>query len=880
MKSRKAICSAAIGLGLFLSMWVGVPALPTRAQSSVPETLDLVLVIDNSNSMLDTDEWDLRIATARLLIDVASTDFEASRVRVGVVTFGDQAMRSTEGLVYANTIEHARDVVEAELQGNTLIEHAFREAYQMLEEAESYAKPHTTAVVFMTDGRPYDGRAESPEDYEQLFDNAQPWIDRLIENGTPVYIGAFNQEEEMPVLDRERWQAFADATGGEYDVVENIEGASEFFQRMIVQLIFGREPRMIIRGQVITPSEIVSEEFEVDAFIDRVAIAAVHTHQRAFIEARLFGPNGAGGEVEIRCGQENWAAEDVKCRGLEQDDTETVWTLVRPQPGTYRIEFKGGEGYIKAWNVSRAFGLVVVEPGVGVLLSPGDPLRLEVGLCETTWEAVRSCQEDPSESLVEGLNYPNEFLASLEMNVTVQDPSGAQSRPATMDYDSKHARFTYSVAQEAEPGVYRLDVVLYYGREIKRLGANSTNVYVGYLPAIQSLEVSEEEDDDLEGISALEPLELRVLIDNPDLAIPGSLMMTGSTLTYPNGDRVNVAPAAAPGITNLFTASLGPFDMLGTYTVEARLRGQVQVDENNLFEFGGVKQQPGMETVTFAVLPLVQPRLESVAVLSQTTTGQAIPVRAEVSLSRRAAEIPVIEATLVSPKGQAVASIALATQDEPFPSGHLAYAGELRAPSRPGDYTVRVSLEGGEPQTSVVVVRYPLWMRITIWAIGALVVVGIGYGVYWFVAVRDLVPRVVIGTLIVERKVEGGVLEREGEPVALSRDPRKEIPLSPYAPDPEVLAVKARLVGRVKDRREQVAPLLKMSRETDDVTVENVRGTELPLDEGVRIFTPNYQLTYRLGGEVSSPMMDMPLPPSDEESTLPPTEPRSGGINV
>jgi Mg-chelatase subunit ChlD len=881
MGARKAVYNTVSVLILLLLLWDSAFVSHAGAQSdTAPETLDLVFVIDNSNSMSGaagyppTDEYNLRIATARVLIDVASTDFEASRVRVGVITFGDQAVHQTEGLVYANAIARARDIVQPARQGNTVIEQAFRAAYQMLAEGGTYTGTHTAAVVFMTDGRPYDGYAHTPEDFGRLFDNAQPWIDRLAQAETPVYIAAFNPLEEIPVLDQERWQAFANTTGGEYYAVRNVEEASALFEDIIVKTIYGRKPDVILEGQFIEPGEVVSAEFEVDAFLDRLTIAAVHTHLQAnrYIEAGLFGPDGDGGEVEIRCGQQNQAAENLLCRGLEQDDTETVWTLVRPQPGTWRVELTGGEGYIKVWKAQRAFGLAFIRPRQDVLLSPGSPLEVEVGLCETDREAQKSCQHDPGTAVVGKLNYREEFLTRLQMTVAVQDPGGTQTQPATMTYDTIQTRFTHLVTQQAEHGIYRVDVVLYYGEAIKPLGANSTTVYVGYLPAIGPLAIAEKDDDRREGISALEPLELRVLLQNPELAVPGSLAMTGSTLTYPDGNQVSIAPTAASGVNNLFTATLGPFDAAGTYLVEARLSGQVQADEETLFDFGRVNQPQVVQTATFEVQPLAQPRLESVTVLSRTTTGQAIPVQASVPLSRRASQTPVVEAELFSPNGQVVSSIVLITRDNPFPSGQLTYAGELRAPGTPGRYTVRVSLADRGSQESAVVVQYPLWVRIGMWTAGLLALAGIGYGVYWYVAVRDLVQRVVIGTLIIEKKVAEGIYEQQGDPVALSSEPRREIWLLPYAPDPEVAAVRARLVGRVKNRRDLVEPLLKMDRETADVTVDGVRMSEQPLRNGVQILTPSYRITYRSGGESGSAV--------NVDITLPPSGPQSGGINV
>ncbi|MBM4430496.1 MAG: VWA domain-containing protein, partial [Chloroflexi bacterium] len=74
-----------------LMMGSVLPSASSAQEPGVPETIDLVLVIDNSNSMSGvpehtaTDPFNLRIATTRALIDVASTDFDASRVRIGVI---------------------------------------------------------------------------------------------------------------------------------------------------------------------------------------------------------------------------------------------------------------------------------------------------------------------------------------------------------------------------------------------------------------------------------------------------------------------------------------------------------------------------------------------------------------------------------------------------------------------------------------------------------------------------------------------------------------------------------------------------------------------------------------------------------------------------
>lgn len=845
---------------IFLMMGNVLPSATSAQEPGVPETIDLVLVIDNSDSLSGvpehtaTDPFNLRIATTRALIDVASTDFDASRVRVGVIAFGSETVRQTEkGLTKASEIARARDVAKPARQGNTVIATAFKEAYLMLEQGGSYTGTHNSAVIFMTDGRPYDGKATTPEDFKKLFDDAQPWIDKLAAKKTPVYIAAFNPDADAPVIDLQRWQAFARTTGGDFYAVKNIDEAAALFDRIMSVLIFGREPDWILSGQRIRPTERISQRFTIDAFLDRATIIAVHANleKRSYIEARLFGPDGNGGELEIRCGQENIAAaREVRCRGLEQEDTDTVWMLIQPQPGTWRVEFIGGDGYIKAWKTQRAFGLVFVKPRTGVLLPPGSPLDVEIGLCETSREARESCQKDPAAALVGALNYKDEFMKSLQMNLTIQEPTGAQARPIAMSYKPGNTRFTYSVTQQADPGVYRLDAVLYYGEQIKRLGANSITAYVGYLPAISSLTVTEKEDDKVEGLSAYEPLELRVLLQKPELAIPGSLTMVGSTLIYPNGDQVTITPTVVSGVNNAFVTPLGLFEVGGTYTVEAKLTGSIQVDKDNTLDFGGPNQPAVTKTLAFVIQPPIQPQLKSITVPSATTIGETIPVRAEVVLSRREAKISAVTAKLLSSGGQTVISTTLTTADKPYPSGQLTYVGNLRMPNSPGGYTVQVSLPEGKKQTTKIVVEYPLPLKVALWLIGLLVLAAVGYGIYWYTSVRDLVPRVVIGSLKIERKMDDGTYKQEGDPVGLSRQSHKEIPLSVYAPDPEVSAVNARLVGYVKNRRER-SIWLKMDRETDNVMVDGVGGKELPLVDGSQIITPNYRITYA-SGDVSS----------------------------
>lgn len=117
---------------------------------SQQQNLDIVVVLDNSGSMKDNDENDLRYQAARMLIDLL-----AEQDRIGFVTFADDAQLITPSLQLISSPDEGGNLKElvqgaSSEDGETNYTRALNTTFQLLGEDRG----NKQVVFFLTDGEP------------------------------------------------------------------------------------------------------------------------------------------------------------------------------------------------------------------------------------------------------------------------------------------------------------------------------------------------------------------------------------------------------------------------------------------------------------------------------------------------------------------------------------------------------------------------------------------------------------------------------------------------------------------------------------------------------------------------------------------------------
>lgn len=168
-------------------------------------SLDVILLIDNSNSMSDASDADgLRILAAQRLVDRMSDDAETShlRHRVAVVSFGLGVARSTPLIELPSDI--ARDRIYAETIDFSDFREPLNTALQLFAD-DRFEPGERKAVVLLTDGRPQlTATPLTKEELEAYFSDEGDLIDiirQLVAEDVQIYVVAIGDTDQ----DRSNW---------------------------------------------------------------------------------------------------------------------------------------------------------------------------------------------------------------------------------------------------------------------------------------------------------------------------------------------------------------------------------------------------------------------------------------------------------------------------------------------------------------------------------------------------------------------------------------------------------------------------------------------------------------------------------------------------
>jgi Mg-chelatase subunit ChlD len=299
---------------------------------TAPANVTVVIVIDNSGSMLENDPDDLRFAAARMfirLLDVGD--------RVAIVTFAKDASDSTELLTIAS--ETDRDVALAAaadrpVTGGTNMNAAFEKSASLLRQDTSGNQQY---VLFLTDGWP------GVPDLQPGDSGFDAWWEDTVEfahaGGAPVLGVALN----MTSGSTRYLEEVVAATGG---AVFEADDSTQLVHAYLA--IFGQ-----LKGRtVLEPSTVVSNEvygLEVPALIKRAYFVAISDEE----PSATVSVDGSPADAEV------WV--DRRFTVISADPGEDGHV----QPGEWLISLDQPASDVRAILVSR-FALTITAPIAGV----------------------------------------------------------------------------------------------------------------------------------------------------------------------------------------------------------------------------------------------------------------------------------------------------------------------------------------------------------------------------------------------------------------------------------------------------------------------------------------------------------------------------------
>lgn len=241
---RRTFFSILTALALFLLLWTSLSTSSNAQSGAQPgRPLDIILLLDNSRSMIRSDPTNLRVEAARMFVDyVASLASPENPPRVGVISYGGDIGRSVTLRLASDA--SVRAGIERELLEYTDFPLALQAAFDEFQQSGTFAFGRQGIVILMTDGRPCTIQLDiaqnqcvgTPEDFiSGHFQGAiTTAVERLHTEGVSLHVLGLGNEVEQ---DKTRWEALSASTDGAYVSAQTAEGLFDAYHRVVDDLL-------------------------------------------------------------------------------------------------------------------------------------------------------------------------------------------------------------------------------------------------------------------------------------------------------------------------------------------------------------------------------------------------------------------------------------------------------------------------------------------------------------------------------------------------------------------------------------------------------------------------------------------------------------------
>lgn len=335
------ICIAFLGLSFYLAQLVA-------AQSPRQRPQEVLLLIDNSNSMFEKDGVGsdpdlLRIQAARLFITYLGVDSGGVIHRLGVIFFGGEARL----VVPLTTL--AGDTRRAELA--QLIDNPQRMAWTnhqaALELAEELFKTSTSgattrrAVVLLTDGKPEWTTTPTEQETVETIARLHHVAGRFAVEKIPLFIILLqnNVTDADPEIERlyvPLWQEMVEATPpGHFYHARRSDELLDIYHDIVVKLTNRQTAGVVLETQVQTHT---LQPIEIEPNLQQVTF--VIRKSSPTLQVQIRRPNGQ----PVRTTE-----ADVQYGGQPGQSLEEIWAISLPAAGEWQIQISG-QGAVTVWK--------------------------------------------------------------------------------------------------------------------------------------------------------------------------------------------------------------------------------------------------------------------------------------------------------------------------------------------------------------------------------------------------------------------------------------------------------------------------------------------------------------------------------------------------
>ena len=345
LKWRLGGCCLIILLGMLLGC--GAIACLTKrafAQDRVPSSQQILLLIDNSQSMFDTNDPNLlRIEATRLFITYLGVDTNLTTQQLGIIFFGTEA-ETIVPLTVLNDDLKRTDLFELIAHPSDMGWTNPQAAFDLAEEMFAGAKARDTAqvAILLTDGKPEWRKNPSAGETEQVVARLRETAAGFAEKGIPLFTillhdaNTVTADPDIETIYAPLWQELAQMTpGGKFYRADRDEALVDIYHDIVISLTHRNSDGAVIKTTVQTET---IEPVPVEANLAQVTF--VIRKSDPALEVVIFQPDG------------NPLADGipgVQYVGQAGVGTEEIWAISHPQTGMWQVRING-QGQVEVWK--------------------------------------------------------------------------------------------------------------------------------------------------------------------------------------------------------------------------------------------------------------------------------------------------------------------------------------------------------------------------------------------------------------------------------------------------------------------------------------------------------------------------------------------------
>lgn len=329
-KSIKKIFTNLLTLILLISfistMCFKTDVFATEKSTKTAKNLDVVLVMDKSGSMKNSDPQKISIEAAKMFIDM----IKKSGANVSIVEFSDDS--ESKGMIAINddkSKKQLKDILNGIkfTGGYTDTGKALEKAVNILENNGS--KDNKKAIILFSDGKidvKGEGRtvADSKKDIEES-------IEKCNKSNLSIYsVGLINSNDSQASINNfeSEMKNIADNTNGKYIRADNVNDLPQFFSELL-QTLDGIKGEDL--GSITANGEYQTVDFDITNS-NVLEANIVILHDKKIKDVKLINPDGK--EVDL-------SSNDFV---YTNSSKYTLIKMLKPEKGQWKMQVKGISG--------------------------------------------------------------------------------------------------------------------------------------------------------------------------------------------------------------------------------------------------------------------------------------------------------------------------------------------------------------------------------------------------------------------------------------------------------------------------------------------------------------------------------------------------------